>query len=499
MELSHYQKRIFNWVGSGEGNGAGIAVAGSGKTFSAVKSMEYIPSHKTIRFNCFGSAIAKELGSRITHLSNAEASTYNALGFRVLKNNWGYVNLSDEGIKGKNTDKTNDCLKSLLGGLLLEEDKKTYYKYKYVIKKLVGLCRGKMCLTTHQAMGMLPELIDHHDMQIRGYDEFLKYFERVYETCINNKRTIDFVDQVFMPIKYGLEFPRVDFLIIDEFQDTNPLQYEIIKRSLCPGGRALVIGDPDQTIYGFSGSHRGIIDQYITEMNAIKLPLYICYRCSKAAVRDAQQWVPHIEPFEKAREGIVDHLQYHKYLEQVTDNDLILCRTIAPLLESVMSFMGRGIPAYIDGKDIKEGLNNLIDRVCDGNTRMDIPRFNSELMEYVKKQKEWLEKLDRENAIYTLESQQDGLQAVMQGCGTVMDLKKRLEIVIPEKGHGRRHMSIHKSKGLETTDTGSVYSLPYKPRKLKKNWMIDEERCLAYVQATRTKNNTFYVTKRSEG
>ena len=492
-EPSRYQQAIYDFVGTGEGNGAGIAVAGSGKTTTAVKSMDNIPGHKSVSFNCFSSIIAKELGSRITHLSNAEASTYNALGWRVCRGRWGFINLSDEGIKGKNTDKTNDTFKSILGGLLLEEDKKTYFKYKYVMKKLVQLCRGSMCLTTRQAMDMLPELIDHHDITIKGYDEFLKYFERVYELCINNRHTMDFVDQVFMPIKYGLEFPRVDFKIIDEYQDTNLLQYETLRRSLCPGGRILVIGDPNQCIYGFTGSHRGIIDQYIQEFHAVKLPLYICYRCSKAAVRDAQQWVPHIEPFEKNKEGIVDYIPYHKYMEMVTDDDLIVCRTIAPLLRSVMRFIGMRIPAYVDGKDIKDGLNNLIDRVTDNNNRMDILRFDAELREYVRKQKEWLEKMDRENAIQTLEGQQDGLQAVMQGCNTVMDLKKTLEIVIPEKGHGRRHMSIHKSKGLETSKTGSLFSLPNKPRKLKKEWMIEEEKNLNYVRATRTQNNTYYV------
>jgi len=136
--------------------------------------------------------------------------------------------------------------------------------------------------------------------------------------------------------------------------------------------------------------------------------LYICYRCSKAAVRDAQRFVPHIEPYEGNKEGIVDHIPYHQYLDRVTDDDLIICRTIAPLLGSVMTHIGRKRPAYLDGKDIKEGLNHLIDRVTDNDSRMDIPRFNKELDEYVKKQREWFEKMDRENASITLEGQQEG-------------------------------------------------------------------------------------------
>jgi len=80
-----------------------------------------------------------------------------------------------------------------------------------------------------------------------------------------------------------------------------------------------------------------------------------------------------------------------------------------------------------------------------------------------------------------------------------MDLKRQLEIVIPEKGHGLRHMSTHKSKGLETTRTGSVFALHHKARKLKKDWMITEEKNLNYVLATRTRNDTHYVSERNQG
>src|SRR5581483_10470976 len=67
-------------------------------------------------------------------------------------------------------------------------------------------------------------------------------------------------------------------VLIDEFQDTNYLQYELVKL-LCRGSNLFAIGDPDQSIYGFRGASGGIFDQFRSDFPKTKtITLTVNYR-----------------------------------------------------------------------------------------------------------------------------------------------------------------------------------------------------------------------------
>lgn len=58
---------------------------------------------------------------------------------------------------------------------------------------------------------------------------------------------------------------KFDHVIVDEFQDISPDQYELL-RLLCPKGEGLfAVGDPDQTIYAFRGSNPKVFDHFVSE------------------------------------------------------------------------------------------------------------------------------------------------------------------------------------------------------------------------------------------
>ena len=88
-----------------------------------------------------------------------------------------------------------------------------------------------------------------------------------YEEEKNKMYALDF-DDLLLKANYILEnFPeirakwqsRIDHILIDEFQDTNDIEYKLLKLLLKPTSTLYVVGDPDQTIYTWRGANQNII------------------------------------------------------------------------------------------------------------------------------------------------------------------------------------------------------------------------------------------------
>lgn len=87
-----------------------------------------------------------------------------------------------------------------------------------------------------------------------------------YEACLRERKYLDFDDLLIETLRIfrsetggknasGQSFCHpFSYLLVDEFQDISPLQYELIKAWNANGRELFVIGDPDQSIYGFRGS-----------------------------------------------------------------------------------------------------------------------------------------------------------------------------------------------------------------------------------------------------
>jgi DNA helicase II / ATP-dependent DNA helicase PcrA len=101
------------------------------------------------------------------------------------------------------------------------------------------------------------------------------------------------------------------------------------------------------------------MDLVAQDWNAVRMPLSINYRCSKAVVRHAQTMVPEIEAWENAPEGSVMTLEEFK----VTDflpTDAIICRVNAPNVALYYRLIAAGIPYQVLGRDIGRGLVALV-------------------------------------------------------------------------------------------------------------------------------------------
>ncbi len=105
------------------------------------------------------------------------------------------------------------------------------------------------------------ERIEEHEPVFCDKEMFLKvYSEYEKEKAFVNK--VDYEDMLRLCLKLFKEKPKVlekwqdvfEYILVDEFQDINKLQFEIVKMLSKPQNNIFIVGDDDQSIYGFRGS-----------------------------------------------------------------------------------------------------------------------------------------------------------------------------------------------------------------------------------------------------
>ncbi len=97
-------------------------------------------------------------------------------------------------------------------------------------------------------------------------------------------------------------YPRFSHLLVDEFQDCNPVQLDLIRVFMAKGGNLFVIGDPDQSIYGFRGADARCFAQLRESFAPVsEIRLRQNYRSTPEIVDVALHVIRHSEPVLEAR------------------------------------------------------------------------------------------------------------------------------------------------------------------------------------------------------
>ncbi len=78
------------------------------------------------------------------------------------------------------------------------------------------------------------------------------------------------------------------YILVDEFQDISPVQYKIVKLLAAPEDNLFIVGDDDQSIYGFRGASPDSMMQFLADYpQAVQIPLAVNYRCHAEIVEAA--------------------------------------------------------------------------------------------------------------------------------------------------------------------------------------------------------------------
>lgn len=490
MPWSAYQEAVFDFITNGEGNGLVEAMPGSGKTTVIEECVKRVPSNESILLLAFNRHIRDELKDRMAHLPNVTVHTINSFGNGVVKAAVGYRK-----VNGK---KVENILK------FDYFEMKKYDKKKFVVfircvnfvTRMISLFKANMVFDLEHADSIYQSLIDDYgleepDLEGTRYDLYHMVMT-VFDFDLKTEGVIDFDDQVYLPVKNDYPVEQFDHVYVDEAQDLSPVQIEFTRRAIA--SRSLYVGDRRQAIYQFRGADSRAMENIQLTLSSTLMPLSICYRCAKAIVREAAKIVPAIEAFEGSPEGKVENIIEDEFRTMAQDDDVVLCRTTAPLVKECFGFIRNGQCAHVKGRDIGNDLKNFIKKLSGGNNFMPIDQFAIQLGDYGSKMLEKYRLLGRDTSMMILEDKIGTVRALIDHSEEVDDLYKAIDKIF---GNGEEDgimlMTIHKAKGLEAERVFILRpdQLPHKLAKTEEARHAEEN--LKFVAITRAQRELYWV------
>jgi len=479
------QQNVYDFITHGKGSAIVEAVAGSGKTFTIVNALDLIDPILSIAFLAFNKSIADELKKKVP--SYVQAMTMNGMGHRAVTKRFGRF-LKLDGRKIRN------IARQSMAGIDFQD-------HGDEICKLVSLAKahGIAPSTMSQYTSLMPDsmetwkmLIDKFDVDVKSTDiaYVIPFVRMVLQASIMDSNTIDFDDQLYLPVIMNMPLQQYDWLFVDEAQDVSVIQRALIRKALKPNGRLVAVGDRNQAIYGFRGADSSSLDNIAKDFNAVTLPLSISYRCPKQVVMYAKEIVPQIESAETAPDGEV--LSYPSYShEDFESQDMVVCRNTAPLIKLAYKLISRGVPVKVLGREIGTGLVKLIDKL----RPKGIAGLRDNLYKWKSGETEKLLAKGEEDRIQGIEDRYDTLMTFIEDSSakTVPDLKRIISDMFNSKGHKLTLCTIHKSKGLEANRVFILEPDLMPSKWARQEWQKEQEANLQYVAYTRAKESLIFI------
>ena len=282
MQVSNAQHQA---ITHGAGPAIVLAGPGSGKTLVITQRVRYLIEAYHVRPQeilviTFTKAAAQEMQSRFQALSRQRGvtfGTFHAVFFHILKYAYHYsaANILTE-------EKKYQILQRLLSesGLHFEDEKETLSE----IASEISVVKNEQIPLEHYYSKSCPE-------------EVFRGFYRKYEEVHRREGLLDFDDM--MTMTYELLTQRADilaawqrhyrYILVDEFQDINLLQYAILRLLADPERNLFIVGDDDQSIYRFRGAKPEIMLNFPKDYpDAKQIVLDRNFRSVASVIRAAQ-------------------------------------------------------------------------------------------------------------------------------------------------------------------------------------------------------------------
>ena len=239
-----------------------IAGAGSGKTRVLTYRISYLISEMNVDPSkivaiAFTNKVAAEMKERATKLLHGlgkglTVSTFHSWCAKFLRKEIDVL-----GFPNNFTIMDDEDTETLIKDIGVELG---YKRNDDMVKYAIGFISANKC------KGLYPEnvLLDEHALE--RTKKALRIFH-IYEERKDKMLSLDFDDLLLRTIQILSEFPeirdkwqhRIDHILIDEFQDTNDVQFKLVTLLMRESTNLYVVGDPDQTIYTWRGANQNII------------------------------------------------------------------------------------------------------------------------------------------------------------------------------------------------------------------------------------------------
>lgn len=283
----------------GEGAMLVLAGPGSGKTFTVTQRIKYLIEQYQIQPEdilviTFTKAAAAEMQERFVKLNGGKCypvcfGTFHSVFFRILRYTYRFT----------------------ADNIIREADK--YRILTQIIREIPQEIQSQSLdgdINSETLQRLLAEIskVKNNGMAVQEFrsdtvsqPEF-EYLFHAYKQEMNQNRMIDFDDMVLLCRDLLVSRPeilkmwqeRFHFILVDEFQDICPLQYEVVRLLAKPQDNLFIVGDDDQSIYGFRGSDPEIMLRFTKDYpDAQQVLLNVNYRSKQDITETAGKLIAH--------------------------------------------------------------------------------------------------------------------------------------------------------------------------------------------------------------
>ena len=280
-----------------------LAGAGSGKTSVITHKIAWLIKEagilaRHITAITFTNKASREMRERINNIAPKEQirgltiSTFHSFGLNLLRQEF-----YEAGLKSGFSILDTEDSKTILSDLLRRES----IEDRDIVSGI------QQTISTWKNHGLSPDQTQSHTQDpkfVLAANTYIEY-ERYLKAC----NAIDFDDLILKPVKLFRSSPtilakwhtKIRYLLVDEYQDTNVIQYELVKLLTQISGALTVVGDDDQSIYAWRGAQPENLNELSNDFTTLKvIKLEQNYRSTRIILETANTLIsnnPHI--FEK--------------------------------------------------------------------------------------------------------------------------------------------------------------------------------------------------------
>ena len=233
-----------------------LAGAGSGKTRVLTTKVAYLVKEKKVSpYNIlaitFTNKAANEMKERLTkmlgNIYGMQVSTFHSFGLRIIKENYDVLGYK-KNFTILDSDDTTTVIKKIMKELNIDPK---IYNPKAIKNSISG------------AKNELINSFEYSKYVGSNFEEIVDEVYKKYEEKLLASNSLDFDDLLVLPIKLFNSHPDIlekyqnlfEYILIDEYQDTNRAQYILVKMISAKYKNICVVGDDAQSIYSFRGAN----------------------------------------------------------------------------------------------------------------------------------------------------------------------------------------------------------------------------------------------------
>lgn len=279
MSLNEAQDRAVRHRGSGL---LVLAGAGTGKTRVITHRIaelvrEGVPGSQVLAVT-FTNKAAKEMRERLAGMGVEEGpwiGTFHATGLRILR-----MHGDQLGYRKNFTIYDDDAQKALIKALVADADLRGQKPSEALVHHFVQQLKGK---------DLDPAAVEHESSPVpRSLRRIVKEVYSRYEEALRRSNAMDFADLLLNTVRLlrNAEGTSAEWLLrkfvhvlVDEFQDTNQIQMDMVDL-LATAGEICVVGDDDQSIYGWRGADPEGMMRFRSRPGVELVKLEENYRCT---------------------------------------------------------------------------------------------------------------------------------------------------------------------------------------------------------------------------